>query len=82
MDPRAVANRMLSSLERNGLQGTRLWSRLAEEQTRDLMTAVSRLELILPKAAPLVDGLKSAGRSRPARAAAKAAIRASRIRVR
>lgn len=79
---RDQANMMLARLERNGLADTRLWDRLAEEQTRDLLTADSRLEAMVVKAAPLMALLSLAGRSRPARRAAKAAIRASRARVR
>ncbi len=79
---RAAANRMLNRLERNGLADTRLWNRLAEEQTRDLLTATSRLAPMVAKAAPLVALLDSAGRSGARRSAAKAAIRASRARVR
>ncbi len=82
-DPaRDQANLYLARLERAGLQDTRLWDRLAEEQTRDLLWADSRLEAMVVKAAPLLALLSLAGRSRPRRAAAKAAIRAARVRVR
>lgn len=78
-----VANGMLNQLERGGMGDTRLWDRLAEEQTRYLTTATGdRLELIVVKAAPLLARLSEAGRERPRRREAIAAIRASRIRVR
>jgi hypothetical protein len=79
---RAAANRMLNRLERSGLRDTRLWLRLANEQERDLLTAESRLGLMVAKVEPLVAMLAGAGRSRPRRRAALAAIRASRARVR
>jgi hypothetical protein len=79
---RDQANLFLSRLERAGLQDTKLWDRLAEEQTRDLLTADSRLERMVVKAAPLMALLSLAGRSRPRRREAKAAIRQARVRVR
>jgi len=79
---RDMANSMLAKLERNGLGDTKVWDRLAEEQSRDLLVAESRLELMVEKAAPLMAKLVMAGRSAPRRREAIAAIRASRIRVR
>lgn len=79
---RDMAYRFLSRLERNGLKDTRLWNRLANEQERDLLTAESRLGLMVYKAAPLVTLLDMAGRSKRKRQEAKVAIRESRVRVR
>ena len=78
---RIVVHKWLNSLERNGLKGTRLWMRLANEQERDLLTADSRLGLMLAKARPLMEELEAAkGKGRRGRA--KEAIRGSRLRVR
>lgn len=79
---RDLAYHYLTRLERARLKNTRLWNRLAEEQSRDLLTAESRLNLMVYKAAPLVTLLVMAGRSKRKRMEAMEAIRNSRIRVR
>lgn len=79
---RTLACSFINRLERNGLKGSSVYRMLANELDRDLLTARSRLHLALPKAAPLMDALKAAGRSRPLRRAAIAAIRAAKTRVR
>jgi hypothetical protein len=79
---RNEAYRILCRLERAGLAKSSLWRMVAGEFDRDLLTAESRLHLALPKAAPLMGMLEAAGRSRKARAEAKAAIRGARVRVR
>lgn len=82
MSDRMKAYTMLNRLERAGLQDTRVWRMVANEFDRDLYTAVSRLHLALPKAEPLVAALVDAGRSRPRRRIAIAAIRSAKMRVR
>lgn len=82
MTDRMKAYTILNRLERAGLKDTRVWRMVANEFDRDLYTAFSRLHLALPKAEPLVAALVEAGRERPRRAAAKAAIRAAKVRVR
>ena len=79
---RSKAYMMLNRLERAGLQDTKVWRMIANEFDRDLLTATSRLHLALPKAEPLVAALVDAGRSRPRRRAAIAAIRSAKARVR
>lgn len=82
MSDRMKAYTMLNRLERAGLKDTRVWRMVANEFDRDLYTAVSRLHLALPKAEPLVAALVDAGRSRPLRRIAIAAIRSAKPRVR
>jgi hypothetical protein len=79
---RSMAYRFLCRLERAGLEDTMVYRMVANEFDRDLYTAVSRLHLALPKAEPLVAALVDAGRSRPRRRIAIAAIRAAKMRVR
>jgi hypothetical protein len=78
---RSMAYHFLTRLERNGLADTKVYRMVANEFDRDLYTAVSRLHLALPKAAPLIALLDSAGRGKRRRAA-KETIRAARVRVR
>lgn len=79
---RVEAHKHLSRLWRAGLWSTPLCRMLAREMDRDLLEGDSRLRLALPKAAPLMAQLEEAGRSRPRRRAAKAAIGAARMKVR
>lgn len=79
---RNLANEMLAALERAKLTNTTLYRMLANEQSRDLLTAESRLVFALPKAKPLMDALKAAGKNKRLREAAKAAIKAARTKVR
>ena len=79
---RSLAYRFLCRLESAGLKDTMVYRMVANEFDRDLLTATSRLHLALPKAEPLMSMLVDAGRSRPKRRAAKAAIKAAKVRVR
>jgi len=79
---RTQAYRFINRLERAGLKDTMVYRMIAGEFDRDLLTARSRLHLALPKAAPLMEALQAAGRSRPLRRAAIAAILAAKTRVR
>jgi hypothetical protein len=79
---RSLAYQFLCRLESAGLKNTMVYRMLANEFDRDLLTARSRLNLALPKAKLLVAALIDAGRSRPKRRAAKAAIEAAKVRVR
>jgi hypothetical protein len=77
-----MAYQFLCRLERASLKDTMVYRMLANEFDRDLLTAKSRLHLALPKAKLLVAALIEAGRSRPKRRAALAAIEAAKVRVR
>ena len=79
---RVVANDILNRLNQNGLKNTSCYRNVASEFDRDLYTGESRLHLVLPKVQPLVEALKEAGRSRPKRRMALAAIKSAKAKVR
>ena len=79
---RNKANAFLAQLERAGLKNTMVYRMLVSEQSRDMLTAESRLVFALPKAEALLAALKAAGRNKKARQAAKDAIKSARTKVR
>lgn len=76
------AYRILGRLERSKLDGTKLYKMLANEYDRGLYMRGTRLHLAVPKVEAFYTMLVEAGRSRPKRRAAIAAIKAARVRVR
>jgi hypothetical protein len=76
------ANQILTRLDRSGLGDTMMYRNVANEFDRDMLTAESRLHLILPKVEEAFEMLVAAKRSRVRRQMALAVIRNLKARVR